>query len=216
MPYNYGAHKYWFEVVDERGYRITSGIKVYVFDANTQTLSTVYSDEFLTSKDNPISSSQFSTDEMVEFFSTAASHDVLVVNEAEGFSFKFEGVTPTKDHRLIMPKMDFSKRRWLKIPYGGSSYSGTTNVVAATRMILHNIFVEPTTATANAQIVVGTVGDTDVFASSVDVSGTNIVSATSAIQGTPIIRNASATIAVVCAGTENIAGNVWIEVSKLP
>src|SRR6266702_995303 len=81
---NYGDSQYQFSVVDQKSFTATgeagtsftlsSGVLVFVYDAGTKTLSTIYSDRKRTAKTNPISRAQFATDGGVLFYGPSASY----------------------------------------------------------------------------------------------------------------------------------------------
>lgn len=109
--------RYFAEVRDEIGRSIQDAtVQVFVYDAGTKTLSTIYSDVNLTAKTNPITTTQFNTDDMVNFFSTATSHDVLV-STTTGEVHLFSGMTKN-DHSIIVNKNGVGLKH-LIIPFSG-------------------------------------------------------------------------------------------------
>ena len=95
-----GLNNYQFNVVDEKGAAITSGLKVSVFTAGS-TSATIYSDSAGTSLTNPITATVFNalSNGVVEFWAGATSVDVTIT-DGLGFSVFRYGLTP-KEHTLV-------------------------------------------------------------------------------------------------------------------
>jgi len=74
-----GVHKYWFQIVDEMGKPITSGLTVDIQIATTGGTATIYSDTAATSKTNPVTGTI--TNGIVEFYYGATSCDVEIVGQ---------------------------------------------------------------------------------------------------------------------------------------
>src|SRR6476659_1430146 len=72
---------------------ITSGLLVFVYDAGTKTLSTIYGDALRTALANPITRSQFATDGRIKFWGAAAGYDIVVCH-SDGSRATYPGVTP--------------------------------------------------------------------------------------------------------------------------
>lgn len=104
-----GYNKYDIQVRDQKSLGsgsgdgvVSSGVLVFVYDAGTKTLSTIYSDAVGTSKTNPISRSQFATDGGIKFYSAASSHDIFI-NTDSGESARSTSVAPTQ-HTITVDK----------------------------------------------------------------------------------------------------------------
>lgn len=78
--------------VDENG-KISSGCYVFVYDAGTKTLATIYGGPQRETLANPISRSQFATDGAIKFYGAASSYDI-VVNDDKGNTGVYSSVTP--------------------------------------------------------------------------------------------------------------------------
>lgn len=79
---------YDLSVVDPRtGEAITSGVYVFVYDAGTKTLSTIYASGSAVAKTNPITRTQFGTDTKITFWSASTSHDIFVADDKGNVSF---------------------------------------------------------------------------------------------------------------------------------
>lgn len=94
-----GDRKYEMAVVDEQsldGYseegRIISGVTAFVYTAGTKTLATLYADSNRTALANPITRSQFATDDKIKFWAAAESVDI-VINDDKGNTGVYSGVT---------------------------------------------------------------------------------------------------------------------------
>lgn len=86
---------------------IIDGCLVFIYDAGTKTLSTIYSNDALSSKTNPISRSQFATDDRIDFWSTATSHDIFVAH-SDGSVQRYAGVTP-QVHSIMLNRDGLDK-----------------------------------------------------------------------------------------------------------
>lgn len=96
------VERFWANVTDEYGTKITSGVQAHVYTAGTRTLATIYGDAKLTAKSNPVTVAQFATDQMVSFWGTASSYDVFVTSD-DGDQAILDGFTATGSHRVVLP-----------------------------------------------------------------------------------------------------------------
>lgn len=178
------AQRYFAEVRDEIGRTINDAtVQVFVYDTGTKSLSTIYSDAALTAKSNPVSVTQFNTDNMVDFYSTATSHDVLVATTT-GEVHLFSGMTKN-DHSIIVNKNQTLKHLII-------SFSGTATTEQDTgfdlplNAIVLDAILEVTTAAASQTINIGlssgeTAGDADGFLAAAASSATGFVNCNAAI-----------------------------------
>ncbi len=81
----YGDQKFEISLIDQKsadGFSasgaIASGALVFVYDAGTKTLSTIYADGNRTALANPITRAQFAIDGMIKFWSASTSHDLFI------------------------------------------------------------------------------------------------------------------------------------------
>lgn len=91
-------NKYYFSVKTPEGNAIESGLQVTVLTPATGAEATIYSDEGTTAKTNTITATVFAAASgVIEFFSTATSLDVLLINTTTGKSKLVRGMTPVKN-----------------------------------------------------------------------------------------------------------------------
>lgn len=86
---------------------ITSGVLTFVYTAGTKTLATLYADEIGTTLANPISRSQFATDDKIKFYAEAGSVDLVVCHE-DGSNGAFSGITP-RVHKVDLDRAGADK-----------------------------------------------------------------------------------------------------------
>lgn len=72
---------------------IESAALVFVYDAGTKTLATLYSSTGRATLANPMTRAQFTTEKGIRFYAEANSVDI-VVNTDKGFTGTYSGVTP--------------------------------------------------------------------------------------------------------------------------
>ena len=113
-----GLNQYWFQVVDENGEAITSGLKVSILAADGA-IATVYSDGAATALTNPITSTVHATltNGKVEFWYGATTVDIEIVDE-KGAALKVEALGPT-DHKLVFDL----NRADVQLVYGNTAFS---------------------------------------------------------------------------------------------
>jgi hypothetical protein len=142
---------------------ITDSVYVIVYDAGTKTLSTIYADKLRTAKTNPISRSQFATDDAIKFYSASASHDIVFAHSDGSVGFK-AGVTPNT-HQLYLDRTGSDKT--LIVPFSASDNTETdTGVDLPYGALVYDAAVEVVTVDATETIDVGllsseTAGDAD-------------------------------------------------------
>src|SRR4051812_48883919 len=115
MESKYQDNKYDIGVYDQQLSRgafnedgaLASGCLVFVYDAGTKTLSTLYSDSIRTSLANPITRTQFATDTRIKFYGAAASYDIVVCH-SDGTRGTYPSVTP-KVHSVTLDRAGVDK-----------------------------------------------------------------------------------------------------------
>lgn len=157
---------------------ITSGALVFVYDAGTKTLSTVYSDVKLSAaKTTPISRAQFATDGMITFYSTAATHDITVAL-SDGSVARYSSVAPTT-HVLPIDTDGLSKCMVFPMVFNAGAAETDTGLDLPKFSHVFNCLAEVVTVDATETVDIGllsseTAGDADGFmvALSVATAGT--------------------------------------------
>src|SRR3990167_6059136 len=121
----FNVNSYHVNVVDENGDFLITGVRCEVLTVNTRTRATIYEDDKLNAKTNPISTTVFATDDCIKFFSTAASVDLLI--DVSGKVVVFADVTPNTG-QLRMPKVSFPGVQHYKIAFGSATTETDTAV----------------------------------------------------------------------------------------
>lgn len=160
------AYDYWANVykvtnstVQRSTSPITTGITFKVLTAGTDTAATItkYNDRYLTSVTNPVTAANFAAvcNGRVQFRSTAATVDLIVVDTAGGYTALIKGFSPN-DHQVIIDERP-------NIPHQGVIwFSGTTTDAISTGIIfdkytrISNVGLEVITTLSGASINVGT------------------------------------------------------------
>lgn len=156
---------------------ITSGALVFVYDAGTKTLSTVYSDEKLANtKTTPISRATFATDGMITFYSTAGSHDLFIALD-DGSVARYSGVTPTT-HALKINKDGVQKCMVFPMVFNAGGTEVDTGLDLPKNVKVFDVALEVVTVDATETVSIGllsteTAGDADgyMLATSVATAG---------------------------------------------
>ncbi len=167
---SFRPNHYQIQVKDQLGLNghssdgnISSGCLVMVYDAGTKTLSTLGSDENMTSKTNPISRSQFATDGLIDFWSAGASHDLFVAHSDGSVDF-YAGLTPT-NHSLVLDRNGVDK--CLIAPFSVVSTTETdTGLDFPRNVLITAVLIEVTTNDSGEALNVGllsseSLGDAD-------------------------------------------------------
>ena len=176
----YSDKKYVARVVDQRSLDgasgqgdVTTGCLVFVYDAGTKTLSTIYSDAARTAKTNAISRSQFATDGKVEFYSASESHDIVVAHE-DGSVSKYAGVTPNT-HSLVLNRDGVDKCLIFPMVFNAGGTETDTGIDLPLNVIVRDCRVEVVTTDATETVDVGllsteTAGDANGFIAAMSVA----------------------------------------------
>jgi hypothetical protein len=155
---NFNDKQYALTVQDERSGAIgsqglvNSGVMVFVYDAGTHNLSTIYADRKRTAKTNPISRAQFATDGEVLFYGSSASYDI-VLSHSDGSNAKVAGVTPVL-HRLMLVRSYPDKILVLPFLNNGTT-EVSTGVTLPYDSIVTDVAVEVVTAESGKTLSVG-------------------------------------------------------------
>jgi hypothetical protein len=180
---NYGDRQYALTVHDERSGsgredgRLTTGVYVFVYDAGTKTLSTIYSDRKRTAKTNPISRSQYATDTQVYFFGPNSSYDIALAH-SDGSTAKFTSIAPTS-HRLYLPRQGQDKTLVFSMVFNAGATETDTGLDLPYGALVYDAGVETVTVDATETVDVGllsseTAGDADGFVAAVSVAAAGI------------------------------------------
>jgi hypothetical protein len=185
MQSNFGDSKFQIQFKDMRSFiaasddgLITSGCIVFVYDAGTKNLATIYSDGNRTALANPMLRASFPTDGTVTFFGSAASYDIFV-NDDKGNAATHYGVTP-QTHSL--PLNRDSAEKVLVFPVNGSvgNVETDTGLDLPYKALVHSAFLECTTAESAKTVDVGllsteTAGDADGLIAAASMASTGKV-----------------------------------------
>lgn len=163
--------KYDLQVVDQNSLgsgandgTISSGCYVFVYDADTKTLSTIYSDAVGTAKTNPISRAQYATDGKVVFYSASSSHDIFVAH-SDGTCARFVGVTPVK-HTLPIDRSGSDKCMVFPMVFNSGGTEVDTGLDLPKLSFVKDAAIEVVTTDATETVAIGllsseTAGDAD-------------------------------------------------------
>lgn len=159
----YGDKKYNLAVVDPRTKEpITTGVLVFVYTAGSKTLATIYSNKTRVAKTNPVTRTQFATDQQVEFWAAASSVDIFLADDKGNVAF-IPGVTPT-DHYLYLDRAGHEK--CFVAPFTFNATETDTGLDFPQNVWIYNAMVEVVATDASQTIDVGILssesgGDTD-------------------------------------------------------
>lgn len=189
---SFGDQKYEISVKDQRSTdaysesgRVITDVYAFVYDAGTKTLSTLYSDDIRTSLTNPISRSQFATDDMIKFFSASTSHDIYI-NTAAGDEGFYAGITPS-DHLIQVNTSGVKKH--LVIPFTAATAETDSGVDLPLNTWVSKLMVDVTTADTSETLDVGLLstesgGDANGFLSGVSLDSTGFIAPIANTAGT--------------------------------
>lgn len=181
----YSDYPYIMKVRDEKSHDgfsgagdVESGCLVFVYDAGTKTLSTIYADENRTAKANPITRAQFATDLGIKFWSPSTSHDV-VVSSSDGSQAKGDGVTPNS-HLLKMNRSGAQKVLVAPFDVANGVAEVDTGLDFPRFTLIRPLIIEVVTADSGDTIDVGilsseTNGDADGLALGVSIASAGFI-----------------------------------------
>ena len=162
---------------DENGL-ISSGCYVFVYDAGTKTLATLYANGLRTALANPITRSQFTTDGKIKFFGAAASYD-LMVNDDKGNTGIYPGVTP-RVHSLNLDRSNAHKCLVFPMVFNAGGTEVDTGLDLPYKSIVTDCRVEVTTSDSTETVDIGTLtGETNAdpngFIAAMSVAATGFI-----------------------------------------
>ncbi len=152
---------------------ISSGCLVFVYDAGTKTLSTIYSDGLRTALVSPISRAQFATDGKIKFYGPNSSYDI-VVNDDKGNLAVYAGVTPVV-HSVAIKRDGTSKVLVFPMIYNSGGTVVDTGLDLPYKCLVTDAAVEvvdvDSTETVDIGLLAGeTAGDADGFIAAISVA----------------------------------------------
>jgi len=166
------------------GDAITTGITYKVLDDDTDTASTIYSDEGVTSKDNFITTTVFAVDDQIDFYisgTTATVVDIIVVDTIGGYTLFLDDVATNTTYCIIdeRPGIQHHGIIWWGVTTS-SDVDGTdidTGIDFDVGTLIHNVIVELITPTISSYLLdvgilsTATSGTVNAFINDMDLSG---------------------------------------------
>lgn len=175
----FGDKQFALTVHDERSGavgsqgQLTSGVYVFVYDAGTKTLSTIYSDRKRTAKTNPISRTQFATDTQVLFYGPNSTYDIFLAH-SDGSVASYYAVTPLT-HRLPLARSGSDKVLVFPMVFNSGGTETDTGLTLPLKSHVYDVAVEVVTVDATETVDIGllssgTGGDADGFIAGLSVA----------------------------------------------
>lgn len=161
----FGDFKYSLTVVDARTKEpITSGVYGFVYTAGSKTLATIYSNEGRGAKTNPITRTQFGTDQALTFFTSTSTVDIFVADDRGNVSF-LPSVSNT-EHVVELNRDGVDKCFVAPFLFNTGGTETDTGLDFPLDVWIYNAMVEVVTADATETVAVGllsseTAGDAD-------------------------------------------------------
>ena len=154
---------------------ITTGCYVFVYDAGTKTLATIYSDGLRTSLANPITRSQYATDTRIKFYGAASSYDLFIAH-SEGHVCRKAGVTPNT-HSVVLDTDGLDKCVVFPMIYNSGGTETDTGLDLPKLCKVYDVAIEVVTTDATETVDLGllsseTAGDADGFMAALSVAST--------------------------------------------
>lgn len=177
---NYGDQKYEITLVDQRSLdgfsgsgAITSGALVFVYDAGTKTLSTLYANGNRGTLANPITRAQFLADGLIKFWSGSTSHDIFIAND-DGSLGHYAAVTPST-HILGLNRDGVDKCMVFPMVFNAGGTEVDTGLDLPVKAQVYDVGVEVITVDATETVDLGllsseTAGDADGFIAALSVA----------------------------------------------
>mgnify|MGYP003488493985 FL=1 len=175
----FSDQKYILTVKDSRTLEpITTGCYVFVYDAGTKTLSTLYKNSARATLANPITRAQFAIDQKVSFYSTQTSVDVFVADEKGNVSF-VPSVTPN-DKNIILNRDGVVKCLVAPWVFNAGGTETDTGLDFPINTLVTDVLVEVVTVDATETLNVGllsseTAGDVDGLAALVSIANAGFI-----------------------------------------
>lgn len=143
---------------------ITSGCFVFVYQAGTKTLATLYKNAARTTLANPITRTQFGTDQQIQFYTAETSVDITV-NDDKGNIAVLTGITPN-DHTVFINRNGVDKCFIAAWVFNAGGTEVDTGLDFPLNVAVTDMIVEVVTTDATETIDVGilsseTNGDAD-------------------------------------------------------
>lgn len=165
--------------------QITSEVLAFVYTTGTKTLATLYSDAKRTSLANPITRTQFASDDMLKFYAAAGTVDIVLAH-SDGSIGKYGSVTPSvKSVRLDRSGVD----KCLIVAFSASDNDETdTEVDLPYNVVIYDAAVEVVTADATETLNIGLLssesgGDADGILASVPMTTAGYLPAFDTVAG---------------------------------
>lgn len=154
---------------------VTTACTVFVYQAGTKTLATLYKDGLRTSLANPITRSQFATDGMAKFYTAEATVDIYV-NHSSGFEVAEASVAPTR-HTLVLNTAAITRHLVFPMIFNSGGTEVDTGIDLPLDCIVTDARVEVVTSDSSETVDIGllsseTAGDADGFIAAVSVAST--------------------------------------------
>ncbi len=152
-------------VKDQRtGEPITTGVYVFVYNAATKTLSTIYGNSAGTAQTNPVTRTAFATKGKIDFWTAQTSVDIFIADDKGNTSMVY-GVTPT-DHVLTLDRSGVDKCFVAPFVFNAGATETDTGLDFPLNSFIHDFLVEVVTVDATETLNVGllsseTAGDAD-------------------------------------------------------
>lgn len=183
MYSNFGDKAFKAAVVDQKSLdgfsgegAVTSGCTVFVYDAGTKTLATIYADGNRAALANPITRAQFTTDGKISFFGGSATYDIAV-NDDQGNWAHVAGFSPLQ-HTVAMDRSRHDKLLAFPLVFNAGGTEVDTGLDLPKHSMVYDVALEVVTIDATETVAIGllsteTAGDADGFlvATSVAVAG---------------------------------------------
>lgn len=184
----FGDSKFDIAVKDSRNLEaITSGCYVFVYQAGTKTLATLYKSASRSALANPITRAQFALDGGLAFYTAEASVDILVNDDKGNIAF-VPGMAPT-DHAIMLDRTGIDKCLIAPFVFNAGGTEVDTGIDFPLNVVVKPILVEVVTADATETLNVGilsseTGGDADGLAVGVSLANAGFIRPWIATDGT--------------------------------
>jgi len=134
---------------------LVSGVTYKVLADDTNTAATIYSDEGITAKTNPITTTVFAVDDKIDFYYDVATADIIIVDTAGGYTTYLDDATPYTRTSIIDEKPGI-------LHHGCIWWAGTTTVDGTSTdtgidfdigTLIHNVMVELINPASTSQLL---------------------------------------------------------------
>lgn len=161
----FALNKYDLTITDPRSREaITTGVYVFIYDAGTKTLSTIYANDALLARTNPITRTVYDTIGKIEFYAAATSVDIYIADDKGNVSF-IPSVTPVQ-HILHLNRDGVSKCFVAPFVFNAGGTEVDTGLDFPLNVVIQDFCVEVVTVDAAETLNIGllsseTAGDAD-------------------------------------------------------